>query len=269
MSAPEPWRAVRTDDGSWTLAHPGHAATCHSLAGAWQQARERYAAECRLAERGRKAGASAVSLLDIGTGLGLNLAAALEALDGSGASLEATSLERDRGVLEGALALALRPETRAGPWEVWHACVREALAQALRSGADAARGIDLAGRGRLRFFLGDARETLAAIERRPCFDAVFLDPFAPRVEGELWQPDFLAEVAARMGPGALLSTYSASFPVRRALAMVGLEVGRGARVGRKSEGTLAGRGVALAPLSGRTARRLARAREGFSSLDRA
>jgi tRNA U34 5-methylaminomethyl-2-thiouridine-forming methyltransferase MnmC len=200
--------------------------------------------------------------------MGLNLAAALEALDGSAVKLVATSLERDRAVIQSTLDLAERPETQAGPWEIWHARVRAALAGALETGGDGAREVDLDGRGSLRLLLGDARVTLASLEPRSRFDAVFLDPFGPRVEGELWQGEFLAEVAARMAPGALLSTYSASFTVRRALAAAGLEVGRGARVGSKSEGTLAGRGVALAPLAPRTARRLARAREALARHER-
>src|SRR5678816_3743700 len=104
MSTHRPWTAVRTGDGSWTLVHPGHGATCHSQAGAWQQARERYAAPCRLPELARSQ--AAIELLDIGTGLGLNLAAALEALWGTSAELHATSFERDADVLHSAIALA-------------------------------------------------------------------------------------------------------------------------------------------------------------------
>ena len=37
------WTAVETEDGSWTLRRDAGGVTCHSLAGAWSQARERYA----------------------------------------------------------------------------------------------------------------------------------------------------------------------------------------------------------------------------------
>jgi hypothetical protein len=72
-------------------------------------------------------------------------------------------------------------------------------------------------------------------------------------------------VAARMAPDGLLSTYSVSLPVRRALTAAGLRVGRGAAVGAKSAGTLASRTAPLPELDARTQRRLgggAAARDG-------
>ena len=45
------WRVLRTDDESLTLVHPIHGQACHSRAGAWTEARERYAVACRLRER--------------------------------------------------------------------------------------------------------------------------------------------------------------------------------------------------------------------------
>jgi len=247
------WEGVRTADGSWTLAHPLHGQTCHSRAGAWQEARERYAAACRLRERARPG--ATLRLLDVGTGLGLNLAAALEALAGTGARLEAWTQERDASVF--AAAAALPP----GPPEVerWHAPLRAALARAEDGPLELVGLPAEAPEQRLELRLGDARETLARTGDAP-FDAVFLDAFSPGVEPELWSPEFLAALAARLAPEGLLSTYSVALPVRRGLAAAGLGVGRGAAVGTKSAGTLASRAAPLPPLDARTARRLGRAR---------
>lgn len=235
------WKAHRTADGSWTLAHPVHGESCHSSSGAWQQARERYAAACRLNELARSR--KRVRLLDIGTGLGLNLAAALEALDGTGCELSAVTLERDREVLEQTLAL------RDWPSEVerFLAPVRAAIADAL---AGRASSIDV------QLVLGDARDTLPRLPEQQRFDAVFLDPFSPRVEPDLWSEPFLAAVADRMDPHAVLSTYSAAFAVRLALAHVGLRVGLGPRVGAKAQGTLASPRAELPSLEARLARKL-------------
>ncbi|MCZ6598972.1 MAG: MnmC family methyltransferase [Planctomycetota bacterium] len=229
---------VRTADGSWTLAHPGHGETLHSRSGAWQEAVERYATPCRLRERAL-AGRAELHLLDVGTGLGLNLAAALAALEGTGTRLIVVSLERDRSVIEAAFGLD------AGPGERWHAPVRVALRAALPGGLAETPGgrakVELgAAGGELRLLLGDARATLPRLELAPRFDAVFLDPFSPRVEPELWEAGFLVEIARRMAPGSLLSTFSAATRVRVALAGAGLAVARGPRVGTKAEGTLAG-----------------------------
>jgi tRNA U34 5-methylaminomethyl-2-thiouridine-forming methyltransferase MnmC len=232
------------------MAHPEHDETCHSTAGAWLEARERYAAPCRLralgAERDR------VQLLDIGTGLGLNLAAALAALEGTGALLEVVTLERDPDVIRAGFELPVD----VAELEPWLTTVRAALARALDAPGGGGATIPFA-QGTLELRLGDARDELPRLGSERRFDAVFLDPFSRGVEAQLWCEDFLAEVARRMAPGARLSTYSSSLAVRAALVRAGLEVGRGPRVGAKASGTLAGRGAALPPLDPRTARRLA------------
>ena len=258
------WLERATEDGSWTLWNAALDEGCHSVAGAWQQATQRYAWACRLHER---AGGS-VQLLDVGTGLGLNLAAALAALEPGGAELHAVTLELDPEVVVRGLELYERAELASGPWARWHAPVRRALRAALER---AARRVPLGERHALELHLGDARATLADPLVAPGpFDAVFLDPFSPRRAGALWQEEFLAELARRMASGAWLSTYSASFRVRLALARAGLCVGRGPRVGRKGEGTLASPDLAPPALAPRIARRLlhrareARAAAGFS-----
>ena len=244
------WTALRTDDGSWTVRDEVVGESCHTTSGAWLEARERYAGPCRLGEP-RPGTEREVRLLDVGTGLGLNLAAALEATATRGARLVATTLELERGLLELAAAgpAGGAPHPDSDPWM---APVREALC-GLLAGLPPGSGpapcgpvsvpMRLRGRkvGRLTLLLGDARETL---RRAPGpFDAVFLDPFSPRRAPELWQPAFLAGIAARMAPGGLLSTYTVARPVRAALAGSGLRVRSGPPVGRKRAGTLAERTV--------------------------
>ena len=250
------WVPVRTADGSWTLAHPDHGETCHSRAGAWSEALERYARPCRLRERAlelRTSGRGVVRVLDVGTGLGWNIAAALHELSGTGVRLEVLSLELDRRVIEHALELfrahgaALAAEPRSA---------YEPVAAALARGAPRA-GVALGSNdGRLELLLGDARSNLAAYDG-PAFDAVFLDAFSPRVAPDLWQPAFLAELARRMASASLLSTYTVSLAVRAGLTAAGLRVGPGPRVGTKAAGTLASPDRELPAFDPRTARRVA------------
>ncbi|MDZ4774959.1 MAG: MnmC family methyltransferase [Planctomycetota bacterium] len=268
------WSRVVTGDGSITLAHPLHGQTCHSRAGAWTEARERYALACRVRERAlelQRAGRATFHLLDVGTGLGLNIAAALESLDGTGVALDVVTLESERSVIEATLTLG---STAIPELERHHGVVRRSLARALATidareshdgsaRAQAGEGGELAteacvelGQGHVRLHLGDGRATIHRIERNPVFDAVFLDAFSPGVDASLWEPDFISEIAARMAPASLLSTYTVSIGVRAALLNAGLSVGLGERVGTKASGTLAGKGSAIEALDSRTQRRI-------------
>ncbi len=252
MSDSNRWRPERTADGSWTLVSRTHDEACHSRAGAWTQALERYARPCKLRELARS-GATNVRLLEIGTGVGWNLAAALAELDESGATLDAVSLELDRSVLCAALELPIESGESARPWTI----VRGAFETALASDSNELE-LALGDRGRLRLRFGDARDTIRRVETEPGFTAVFLDPFSPRVNSELWSDEFLFEVGRRVAEPGLLSTYSSALAVRVGLARAGLSVGLGPRVGTKASGTLASRGVELPPLDARTSRRLTR-----------
>ena len=272
------WVPVRTDDGSWTLRHTGLGEACHSRSGAWREAVERYAVPCRLRERALEIGSADTDgaertfrLLDIGTGVGLNIAAAVFALECTGASLEVMSFENDPDVIRAGLELAAEhPDSlpSAGP-RAAHRVVNGALARALACAAleQSAVSVSLGAAGRLRLVLGDARLRLPAIDPSLRFDAVFLDPFSPGRAPALWASEFLADVARRMAPGAILSTYSAAFAVRLELARTGLRVGLGPPVGEKAEGTVASPDASLPPLPARVTRRLESALNGPGGPD--
>ena len=247
------WSAVQTGDGSWTLRHPLHGEACHSLAGAWQESVERYARPCRLSELAAQRRGASVHLLDVGTGVALNLAAARAALAGSGARLEALTLEVDPDVIALACALPASPPAEG----VGLAELRAALLRAARQGESAFELEErpLASAARIELVLGDARDACALARGSRPWDAVFLDPFSPRVDGALWEPEFVRRIGGCMAPHAVLSTYSSAIRVRRALASAGLRLGRGPRVGTKSSGTLASWGADLPLLEGREARK--------------
>ena len=250
------WRRLRTEDGSPTLVHPVHGEACHGREGAWLQARQRYAAGCGLPARARAG--DRVRLLDVGTGVGWNLAAALHAVASGGARLEAHTFELDRAPLEASRDLAHSPG------------LEPEAARSLRAvGAALAIALDAPGRpvplvrggverGTVVLHLGDARDTLPQLAAEPVFDAVFLDPFSPAVAPELWAEPFVAQLARRLAPGGLLATYSAATRVRVALARAGLGVARGPEVGRKREGTLAGPDLVAPAADADLVRRIAR-----------
>lgn len=255
------WEPRQTQDGSWTLFNKELNEACHSRDGAWLESVERYAKACRLPERAaelveRDGAGVPLRVLDIGTGLGLNIAAARSILAGCGVLLQVTSLELDPEVIRAGLELP--------PANAWHASIAKGLAEALeKPGESIDLGPSPAGMGEsrasLELHIGHGAECLAAIDKRSRFDAVFMDPFSPAVDRSLWETPFLQEVSSRMKPGSMLSTFSAAIRVRRRLQEVGLLVGPGERVGSKSSGTLASPDRDLPAFPAAQARRMKRA----------
>ena len=242
------WKQVFTADGSWTLEHPVHGTGCHARHGAWLEARERFVAPCRLPELAKDL--ASIRLLDIGTGLGVNIAAALEATQAAGVPLRVVTLENSREVLERAVELGLAEPSasklcRSDSAAKMHRIVLEALAEMASTGQTSAK-FDQAGKlGSVQLLLGDARQLLPQIAPAQRFDAIFLDPFPVRKDPDLWHPSFLRAVAERLDEGGWLSTHSAAVQVRASLRAAGLEVGLGPRVGKKAAGTIARRGARL------------------------
>lgn len=243
----------RTLDGSLTLRSLSLDQACHSACGAWLEARERYANPCQLRERVRQQ--KVVRVLDVGTGPGWNVAALLEASSTGNARVELVSLELDREVFALGDACVSEDESGGG---LWLGEARAALRSSAKQNGESVSWSNVAQAGTARLIFGDARKTLAELPAEERFDVVFLDPFSPASSPELWEPEFLAEVAGRMNEKALLSTYTTSLAVRAGLRIAGLAVGPGGRVGEKHQGTLAGRGVVLAPFDARTTRKLQR-----------
>jgi hypothetical protein len=242
------WAPAQTADGSWTLQHPEHGEGCHSRAGAWLEAVERYAKPCRLRERALSGELKRFRLLDVGSGMGTNLAAALAALEGTGVGLEAVGLESEVGVLRATLELFR--DTDPGPGRGFQRlvhCAFDGLLQEFEAQGPISTGlgfhvlgpVDLPDGGGLRLLLGDGRGSLPTWNPDWRCDGVFLDPFSRSSDETLWEPAFLALVGGRMAPGSWLSTYSAAYRVREGLALAGLRVGQGDRLGAKAEGTLA------------------------------
>jgi tRNA U34 5-methylaminomethyl-2-thiouridine-forming methyltransferase MnmC len=221
---------VLTEDGSPTLFSHEYGEHYHNLSGAFLESRERYVIPCRVIERARAGG---VRLLDVGFGLGFNLALAWEAVREAapGATLRIVSLEKAPIAPEHWRSLA------AGLLEP---IIIEGVADLLERGEHARGAVSL------KLWVGRAEDTIERVGER--FDGAFLDPFSPDRNPELWTPRFLAAIRRRVDEGAILSTYSAAVRVRVALLRAGWRIGAGPRVGRKSSGTLASAGDVVPPL---------------------
>jgi tRNA U34 5-methylaminomethyl-2-thiouridine-forming methyltransferase MnmC len=206
---------IKTEDGSCTIRSEEYNENYNSDSGALEEALKKYVEPCCIRD--------GMNILDIGFGLGYNIGMAIH----KAKNLKITSLEKDPFILRTVQTLIV---------PFWfnksYGLVKKAALH-LEYADDSYQ---------INVLLGDARETIKRIiinDEKAKFDAVFLDPFSPPKNTELWTIEFFKEIRDRMKKGAILATYSCAGIVRRNLKAAGFEVKNGPSVGRRSPGTLA------------------------------
>lgn len=197
---------IKTNDSSITLYSKEYNETYHSVSGALEESLKKFVEPCQI-KNGMK-------ILDIGFGLGYNVAMALFKTK----NLKIVSLEKD--ILDLDIEV---PE--------WFKESYEKVKQASRDLHYKDNNVEI------KIISGDAVETIKNINEN--FDAVFLDGFSPGKNPELWSLSFLKEIKKKMNKNAILSTYSCAGIVRRNLKEAGFKVADGPIVGRRAPGTLA------------------------------
>jgi len=230
---------VPTTDGSLTLESSVYGESYRSRHGALSESRHVFldasgvleALSRRSAEA--TATATAVRVLEVGFGTGLNfLVTACAVLDTiadeepsgvggtNGRRLHYTALENDPPAL--AAVASLDYSHLLSPCRLPDELLRwwRGLGEPLTPGSHRFATSEAA-RVELELLITDARGYLAAAEQ---FDAIYLDPFSPKANPELWTEPFLAPLAAALKPGGRLVTYSVSGAVRRTLEGAGLRV---------------------------------------------
>jgi len=208
-------KLVKTKDNSYTFYSEKYNETYHSTSGALDEAFKKYVEAC-----GIKPG---MNVLDVGFGLGYNSGAAIQ----KAGRIKIIALEKDINIIREI------PHIKVPYWfaEAYDVIRKAALHLGYRDG-----------KVELNILLGDARDAIKnilTVQEQNKFDAVFLDPFSPSKNPELWTAGFLREVYKRMKQGAILATFSCASIVRKNLQEVGFEVKDGPVVGRRTPGTLA------------------------------
>ena len=227
-------KEVKTEDGSVTLFSEKFKEPYHSVtAGAFTEAVEKFCKPCRIRERARE---GRVNLLDVCFGLGYNTVAFInEALsENPKARLEIVSFEFDISVVENSLKLDWREFNR------WKWVLRRALKNRTCE-RDVLVLLSETPQVKLKIYITEGREFLKkfSCKYENFADAVFHDPFSPKVNPELWTYEFFQEVRRMTKETGIFATYSTSTAVRRALHMAGFGVKEGVAVGRKSRSTVA------------------------------
>ncbi len=102
---------------------------------------------------------------------------------------------------------------------------------------------------KIKIFIGDGRKILQKIHTKyiESFDAVFHDPFSPKVNPELWSYDFFKLVSSMTIRNGIIATYSCASPIRKALHMANFGVKEGVALGRKSKSTVGIKGGETTP----------------------
>lgn len=196
---------IQTKDGSLTYYIERYGECMHSKTGAIEESFKKFVEPCL--------GIKNPKLLDICFGLGYNSAAALENF---GEDLEIVGLEADSAILQ--KIQNLNPNLK-------HYSIIKKLAM-------------LQEFDNKKILIGNATQTIKTLPTS-YFNMVFLDPFSPGKNPELWSADFFKEIYRVMKPCGVLTTYSCARTVRDNLKEVGFKVTDGPCVHRRGPSTIA------------------------------
>jgi tRNA U34 5-methylaminomethyl-2-thiouridine-forming methyltransferase MnmC len=204
----------KTADGSITYYQKEVGDTYHSLTGAVEEARLKYAEALPLLS------VKSPVILDICFGLGYNTAAALEKITEG----KIICFENDPKILKEILEIEVSFPT--------YLIVRKFIQGVLYDKMELNQG-----KINLRMELGDMRVRIKEIPEKA--DFVFFDPFSPSKVPDMWTEDVFKDIRDKMNEGGRLATYSCAGWVRKNMEKAGFKVMDGPIVGRRSPGTIA------------------------------
>ncbi len=215
-------KQIITKDNSVTLHNREYDETYHSVTGAMEETFEKFIKPCKIKELAEK---GKLRILDICFGLGYNAIAAIDtALESNpNCEIEIVSLEQD---------LKLDELKKLNPKLKHYSIIKKLELDPINN-----QYIYEDKNIHLIIKLGDAVETIRKVTGK--FDAVFLDPFSPKKNSELWTYSFFSEIANRMKKQGILATYSCARMVRDNLVKAGFTVKDGPKVGRRGPSTIA------------------------------
>lgn len=220
-------KVIKTGDGSVTFYSDVYEEAYHSRNGALKESYEKYCRPCRIEELARE---ESMVILDVGFGLGYNALAALYCARQANRHCDIKIISLEKDLINAGILKNLKIPAK----------YRDLYRRVLDA---AKRGRYFRDKTDIEIIRGDAREQIIIIDES--FDAVFLDPFSVRKNPQLWTVDFFKELYKRMKERAILSTYSASTPVRSGLVEAGFYIGEGPGDEMKRGGTVASKSADL------------------------
>ena len=210
---------LKTKDNTYTFFNEEYQEQYHSLSGAVEEAIKKYSEPCKIRSLADKQ--KSIAILDICFGLGYNTASALDIILDVNPSCNITviALEKDKEILN-------QINKISNPFKSYDLIKKLATQLKIKEQNT-----------HLKLIIGDATQTIKTISQK--FDAVFLDPFSPKKNSELWTEDFFVSIKKVMKKSAILATYSCARVVRDNLIKAGFTVKDGPSIGRKAPSTIA------------------------------
>lgn len=198
---------ITTKDGSISFFNNKYQEAYHSFHGAFTEALEKHVLACNIPEIAKKQ--KDIKVLDICFGLGYNsLVCIQEALQINPViDIHIDALENDANV-----------------FQMLKECHTKTDIDLLNSHCN--------------FIIDDARKSIVNLKNN-FYDAIFFDPFSPKVCPELWQEDFIFEVVQKAKANSYISTYSSARIAKDGFYKAGCEIYEGPKCGRKDGGVLA------------------------------
>lgn len=226
---------IITKDGSITFYSEEYKESYHSVSGAVEESLKKFVEPCKIKELAEK---GSVKILDIGFGLGYNIAVALDValMENRDCKIEIISFEKDVNIF--------REIEKLNPNIKNYNLIKELVKNFIGN----VKNKDFNNKEnkitytknyvKINLLIGNAIDTIKNITDIK-FNAVFLDPFSPPKNPELWTASFFKDIKRLMEKDAILATYSCAGIARENLKKAGFDVKDGPIVGRKSPGTLA------------------------------
>ncbi len=207
------YKIIETEDKSMTLWSEHFDENCHSLAGAIEETDHNYVAPTKVKER--SISFDDFTVVEVGFGLGTGVNTTLRAIDKlEGSRIRFFSLELDEGLVKWAI------DNNSETFERMPSLSdlkRQMIGNIICYRAEN-------NNAQITIACGNARETLPVLVNAGEISnvhAFYQDPFSPKKNPILWTVEWFKDLKRASHPLAILSTYSASSSVKKALYEAG------------------------------------------------
>ncbi|MEZ0324020.1 MAG: MqnA/MqnD/SBP family protein [Hydrogenothermaceae bacterium] len=228
---------VITRDKTKTIYNFEYKEAYHSTkAGAYTESLEKFVKPSNiknLLEKGKP-----VSILDVGFGLGYNVATAINFAKtiSENPVLEIISIEKDINFLENIKKISY-PESLSEEYQFilsLNEVVINIAGEEIKGFKAEKNGINLS------VLIDEGRKIINLLKRvGKKFDTIFYDPFSPKVNTEMWTLDIFKVLYEIIKDDGVFLTYSNAIPVKVGLLEAGFKIGYISPVGRRTPSLLA------------------------------